>query len=344
MNRILALRPTTAVVVAFGAALLVSRAAGGEPPSNLRLIAAMPPGAESVLLFRLDRLTEPNSVLRDWTRQYVDNLGQTLDPNAQNEPLNVIERGLSAAKPLVHAEGGSDFMAEGIGVGNYNGREIWVTEKPLTALVTRLTAKQDVQGELTPFKLGTVSAFECPCLASSAEGDPNAKPLLERRFVAFPDERTFVLAESREELEAMLHGLVADRPKLPDRWARLGAQLGLESPIVLIRWYDPNNTRDYFSPVNPKHPRTSQSVDIDGVALVCPSVNRFALRMTCISRQPEQALAFFQEFAFKPAMYNWDTKMAARGFYADITITDEKHAREYLPLLLYVLFGPNVII
>ncbi len=114
--------------------LLVIRTSGAraDSPGNLQLIAAMPAGTESVLIYRYGLLTGENSVLRDDFLRAIDSLGQTGDSEARNEPLSVILRHVAMSRPVVYVEGGAEFTTpDGLGVGNYKGCSIWITTNHL---------------------------------------------------------------------------------------------------------------------------------------------------------------------------------------------------------------------
>ena len=327
--------------------LTVVTAAHAEVPTNTQLIAAMPPATESVLIRRYSALASEESALKNEAQQTIDGLGDVASEEERNALLNVVLRYVAMADPVVHAEGGSDFTRitgdpGGIGVGNYNSRSIWCVERSLDRLKKRLAEQRDLSGDVKTFTLDDVPAYETEVRRHVATDD-KVTPVQEKRFVAFPSDHCVVITEDRNELEQILTGLKSKAPEVPEKWRVPTAGLELQSAIVLLRRYDPQNELDYYSPVSPKKP-AFQRVNIESVALVLPSVNRLAFRIKCISEEPRKAVVYFACHTLRQEAYRWKTNVSDVGFEAEVAAIDENRDVAYPMLVLYMLFGPNVFI
>lgn len=336
-----------AVMFAALACLTAATATQAEAPTNKQLIAAMPPATESVLIQRYGILLADDSALKTEAQELIDNLGNIYSGEERDALLNVVLRHVAMAKPVVHAEGGSQFTRVtgdplGVGVGNYNSRSIWCVERSLDRLMKRLAEKPDISGALKTFKLGGVPVYHSELRQYLMKGE-EAAPIQEDRFVAFPSDRCVVITEDRDELKHILDRLESKASGVPEKWREVAAALELESPIVLLREYDPQNKLDYYSPVNPTQPDYKQA-DVQSVCLVVPSPKRLAFRLNCISKEPQKALAFYGYEVLCYETYRWDTKLRQAGFNSEVAVVDEKRDEAYPFLSLYILFGMNVFI
>jgi len=322
-----------------------ARAGGEEIPTNLRLIAAMPPGTESVLVYRYPALTAEDSAMKREFEEMLDGLGTPEDQDERNRLHNVVMRYVAMSNPLVQVEGGSQFTApDGVGVGNFNGRSIWIVEHPLARLMQRLAARKDIDGELTPFKLGDVQCYET-AVDVRISIRPDVAPVTERRLYAFPSTRSVVVTECRDDVEYILKALGAKEPKVPKQWEPFAAALDIESPIIILRRYDPSNDRDYWSPagsMNPHYGRTQ----VEGFGLVLKSAHDVMFSLRCVAKQRERAAAYYKDHAFRQENFTWSIEERPEGFTAEITGNAARIREANIPITLitFVLFGPNVFI
>lgn len=309
--------------------------------SNLQAIAAMPRGTESVMALRYDLLSSEESVFRTDFTWMIENLGVAGAPADRKKPESIILRAVAAATPLLYVEGGSQFTAAyGVGTGNYNGRTVWVTAKPLSGLTRRLIDRKDVDGDIRPFKLGDAQAFEFPIQLRTSTKE---ELVPETRFVAFPNDRTVLICESRDDLEVMLKGLAEKEPRMPQQWESVATGLDIEAPIVVLRRYDPKNNGDYYAPMNA---RRSHPVAVDGFALVMPAVKNLAFRLRCLTNDREGARSYYQEDdRFPTNAFVWQVGRQPDGFLADITALGQTSGQiSSMIMRLHLLFGVNIFV
>lgn len=322
-------------------------AASAKAPSNVHLIAAMPSGVESVLVFRYAELTSDTSALKDDVYRTIDNLGKAHSEDERNQLLNIVLRYVAMSNPIVHAQGGSAFTRvtgdpRGLGLGNYHGRSIWYVERSLEPLRRRLDESRDIVGPVQAFKLDGVPIYQTE-VTQHALKDDAVTPIQEQRFIAFPSDRCVVIVEDRGELEHILKVLRSDGRELPAGWRKVAGDLDVESPIILLRCYDPTNELDYYSPVNPRKSGFDH-VDIESVALALPSVERLTFRMHCVSKEPQKAVTYYGHQALRREVFDWKVTWREGGFAADLTVIDEQRGRSYPTLVLYLLFGANLFL
>ena len=125
---------TRVLLLAFVVVLYSSARTNATAPSNLRLIAVMPPGTESVIVFRQSMISGKDSIVRDELGSLPFPWGSELD--------SVVRNAVSKASPIAYAWGGSDFrMPPTSGMtGNYNERTIYVVSESLEPLRRRVEA------------------------------------------------------------------------------------------------------------------------------------------------------------------------------------------------------------
>lgn len=325
----------------------VSAAGQNASPSNLALISAMPPETESVLILRCDRLTAGDSLLRDRVLEFLNGIEEAgTRQEYTTSPLSVVFNHIVQAQPILHVEGGSDFTrktgsADGLGLGHYTRRSISYVERPLTPLLLRLATNNDFDGPCKPLKIAGKQAYE---IEVEAPGMERADPDCVRQpcFIGFPSDRWVITAPTRSELEFMLKTLASPARMLPDNWKNLAASLDIESPLFLIRRYNPASVLDCYSPVihsQTVYPR----VDIEGFALTLPSVNQLLFRMSCQSREPDQAMGHYGSWLPEP-QWVWNSTPRPAGFEAGIAASEITEATQTLVFGLLILFGANVFI
>ncbi len=304
----------------------------------------MPPETQSVLVMRYEELVSDDSILKDDIRRSIDHGSN--DPEA-SELFNEILDSAMKANLLVRVAGGSEFTpitrdSSGIGVGNYNGRMVLYIEKSLKPLIDRLKKNENIKNVSESFKVENVPVFQ----SIERERGLNAGEYVaidEELYFAFYNDRCVVVTESVDETKHILNHLGSDAAELPAKWAKAAAGLDIESPILILRQYDPKNELDYFSPVNRKNPEWKKS-DTQGFGIILKSVKSLTFRMNCESREPQRAAAFFASDFFSQEIYAWNSRFRETGFEADISVIDEKRSKAHPLLTIYVLFGPNIFI
>jgi hypothetical protein len=311
-----------------------------DAPSNRQLIAAMPPGVESVLIKRYPALTAADSALKVENLHVWDGLGnRSAEPEAA---FNDIVQQLADFKPVVYAEGGSDFTRvadpEGpSGLGNYNSRSIWYVQQPLGPLRRRL------DGKALPTQPATASNPHAPRVYETevkqyVPKDGRAAPVQEKRFIAFPSDYCVVVVEQKGELDDILKALASRSAELPERWRSVAGKLEIESPVVLLRRYNRTNTLDYYSPFNPEF----LPVDIESFGLILPSEKRVNFRVRCLSRSVMEAEQYYKRGFLREEEYRWRVTMREGGFDAELVAVNGN--TQTVMMLLYVLFGANMFI
>ena len=123
-------------------------------PSNAVLIAAMPPGTESVIVQRVSMLMQEDSVFRE---------GYDLAPRTTNMKIKAVVRNATNQATLVaYALGGSDFqMPPTAGMtGNFDERAIYVVEQSVADLREQLEAGRDVEDLDERFDVGGVRVYQ----------------------------------------------------------------------------------------------------------------------------------------------------------------------------------------
>ena len=171
-------------------------------------------------------------------------------------------------------------------------------------------------------------------------------PPVEDRYVAVVDDATLVIAPRREEAESMVRALRRGEQGVPAWWRDAAAGLPLESPIVILRRYDPTNARDYLSPENPLlDERQRAGLRMLGLALVDAKEGVFRLRgVTGDSAQARRVL-MTQKY-LPQSDFAWEVEEEGdEAFVATLRLRGRgEEIRGALPLRLMIMWGVNLVI
>lgn len=331
------------VVVVCVATVVVGGCARRDGPSgalsNRALIGAMPDGAESVMVWRLDELQREAPDMKEAVEEWF--LGLNEEAAATERIEIVLRRSIGGAGPVVWAHSGSRFTAPpDLGVGDYNERSIWITERPLRELRRALDTGEGVGGPVQRHEIGGVRVYQMLREREFYGGESMTEPM----FIALPDQRTALIAESLDDVGQMLGRYGRAPSGIPEQWRSAAARIEIESPLVILRRYDPESEDDEFSPVNPGL-SAERRIDIEAFALVLADAERSRYRLEVITRQPQRAEEAFFRLLLPEPVFDWTVQPTDRGFAATLGGEAEReyHAREALTTLLMV-FGLNLYI
>ncbi len=321
--------------------------AHADVPTNKALIAAMPPATESVRIHRYDVMTSEGSVLQHESKRIINRLGNANSEEDRNRLISIVLRHVAMANLIVHIEGGSEFTRItgnpiGIGVGNYHSRSIWFVEGSLDQLKKGLAEDREFKGDVKELTLSDVPVYQSEVREFVMKGD-KVEAIQEKRFVAIPTSHCVVITEDKHELEHILQGLKSTTSNVPEKWRVVAEKVEIESPIVVLRRFDPNNELDYYSPVNPNNPAYRRA-DIESFSFVMPAHNRLAFELYAVSKEPRKAAAFFGQDSFRQEVFEWKVNFHGTGFDAEVFVRDKKRNEAHPMLMVYHLFGPNVFI
>lgn len=205
-----------------------------HPPSNARLLGALPTGASSYLVADLTRLFAEGSafIAMDPSGPEAQANGDAFHPLTE-----AMVRYAGQAGPDAYAIAGSEFTPPtNLGVGDFNARVIIHAVTPITPPGEWL----DAAGQ--PLELDSQTVRDVEVLGSApapvdAAGYNYAGPPWggERRFVALADQHTVVLAESAEDVADMVLAWRGERAFSPHRFAPAFEPGLLDSPMVILR-------------------------------------------------------------------------------------------------------------
>ncbi len=305
---------------------------------NPALLAIMPGTVESVMLVRFEAPIDYGGVIAGWR----DSLGHFGDEElGRDDLLNTTLRAVAAAHPSAFLWAGSGFTGpDGIGVGNFDERWIWVVGSPVTALRERLDACEGVAELNEPFDVQGVRVYSAKTF-HYPDGYPHAtKEKIEKEtLVAFPREHVVLIAQSRRDIEHMVSAALKPPDSPPVRWAPVAEGLDLGSPLLILREYDPRNTRDWQSPLNATREDEDGQADIRMAGLALPDDAGF--RLNVVSRTPDRAKRFYRTHVLVEDAFAWKDTPTETGFRAVLRVAEG--AEDGAPLLcLLVFFGPNI--
>jgi hypothetical protein len=331
------MRCATLLLIAALATAILGSCGRTAPLSNRPLIAAMPDGAESVIVLRLDELQREAPVLKGIAERPIVGLEGDEPADAMDA---VLRRGIQAAGPIVWAHGGSRFTPPpDLGLGDYDGRSIWVTERPLDDVIRALATGEGIGGPIERHEAGDVTVYEGRRTIEFYGGESKIEPM----FVAFADSRTPMVAETREDIVQMLERWRGGHREVPARWRSPAQRLEIESPVVVLRRYDPESEGDQFSPVNRLIPPEERiEIEAVGVVLADPAKSRY--RLEVITRQPQRAEEFYRHW-LSEREFAWTVEATEEGFAA--TLEGAAEQEEDVAAALYsllIVFGWNFYI
>jgi hypothetical protein len=296
----------------------------------------MPAATESVLVVDVSQFNAPGSVVP--TLELLFQPEQNIEP-AQYEIREAALAGANAAGLTECAAGGSAFRApHGLGVGRYNERMILCTERPLGSLRTRLAAGQGIRNLVGSTKLDGITVYHGRNTAERDDDDRRGKGSPTDCYVAVADDHTLVIASGESDAREILKLLAAPAHSVPEKWSVAAAEVNLDSPLLILRRYDPANDQDYMSPVNPKAP-VDRAAKIDSIAVAMPDTHQRKLLVHAVTADGDNARRWLQREVL--VHLKWGEMPSTRGIKAELTF-DEKY--DLLLLQVLVLFGPNVAI
>lgn len=330
------------IVVCLGAVVVggcARRAGPSVALSNRALIGAMPDGAESVMVWRLDELQREAPDMKEAAEELVIGLNEKAETKEQIDV--VLRRAIRTARPLVWAHSGSRFSPPSdLGVGDYNERSIWITERPLRELRRALDTGEGVGGPVQRHKIAGVRVYEVLREIEFYGGESMTEPM----FIALPDPRTALAAESLEDIGHMLARHRDEHAEIPEQWRSAAARIEIESPMVMLRRYDPESEDDQFSPVRPGL-SAERRIEIEAFALVLAEAEQGRYRLEVITRQPQRAEEAFFRLLLPEPLFTWTAETTGEGFAATVkgAVEQERHARDAI-LSLLTVFGMNLYI
>lgn len=348
--RVLAVLGVASLLAAGCAPRPTEEPAGAAPPGlrpaglpdNARLLAAMPPSIESVLIYRD---TEParegtlcHQLATIWGPEVVMP-GEGDEPGGEESLADAVQRTAQRSDAAIVVLAGSGFTRPNdIGLGNYDERAIWVVRKSLAPLERRLRADERIKGELRQFEVAGVTVYQ----GRRRHEMYNEDAALEDIFAAVVDDRTAVLAERREDIVHMVAQLRGGLGQTPERWARAAGNLPLEAPVVILRAYDRTNALDAVSPVNP-NAEEGYRAEIESLALVVPSRNENLAKIRVVTPDAMKAKAVYEAYLIPTDRAEWDVRPIPGGFEGELRSIQVGTQSEGA-LMLYQLFGPNFAI
>ncbi|MCZ6683133.1 MAG: hypothetical protein O7B26_08110 [Planctomycetota bacterium] len=305
-------------------------------PSNAALIAARPPGTESVIVQRVSTLKGENSIVRD---DYYEAVPTRL--TCKNIKTAVRDATYQASV-VVSAWGASDFrMPPDTGMtGNYNERAIYVVEQTLANLRKQLEAGRDIEGLDGRFDVAGVRVFRGTIDEESFDGR-TMNSAGETWFVAIPDDHTVVSAESRADIVYMLKSLKEKRSAIPRRWRAIAVGHNLDSPLVILRQYPPpkkNRDPDMDMFVPPPDTGTTH------FALTLPQVRSARMRISIKAKNVDKAIDWYKDEFLDESEYVWNVKRTDAGVTGTLDPKRPGEKPDSLGLRWVALFGACVMI
>ncbi|MBN2445422.1 MAG: hypothetical protein JXO22_01755 [Phycisphaerae bacterium] len=337
----------TVILVAAAVALFTEATNAAAPPTNQQLIAAMPPGTESVLVCQVEPLLSDKSVLKDACAKFV----QTPTALAGFVPENTLGRivlsGLPACEPVAVAIGGAKFeVPNSEQPGPFDYRAVWVCRKPIAPLEKQI---EELGGtaRIGTLDVDDITVYICTANEMAEQDDAKNSRALRRLpvLVAFPTPHTVVIAQARSAIDHMVRAVRSERAEMTEGQKSVLLGLPLDAPLVLVRKYDPTNERDAASPVNRWRPKALWA-DIESVALAFPDPAENAFKIRCLSPNPDRAVTFYRsaEMLFNvlpETEFEWQTTTAHQSFSADLKVREEAAERVDMANVITNLFGIN---
>lgn len=334
---------TPPVAFAFAGALgLTARSLAQPAPEPPRvdatsIVAAMPEGVESVMIWNLPALRGQAPTL---AQVFERNMVKGWQAPPQGDPT-VRDRALAAvasAGVAVYADGGSDFKKPAdIGVGDSNEQLLFVLEKPTAAVRAALDAACALPNVVKLDEEG-VALYRGPYEFREYGVGPQ-HPVRKTAFVAVRDDVVIVVANSREDAVRMATAPLSGAVAPGDKWKPVAADLATDSGLVIARVYDRRNRRDVTSPIA----AGARGADVTAVALRLTAADP-AFQMHCVTREAGPAAAFYDDHIMPKEYFGWAVTADDDGFVANITAHADPSAQQVVPLSLLMLFGLNIAI
>ena len=307
-----------------------------EPPSNEQLISIMSENTESVLVIRHDRIEDASEGLKEFS-QIWKSLAQE-DWSGEEDPSlhTVVMHAAAASSPRVEIWGGSRFRRPvDLGLGDYEGRYLWIVADSLTPLRERITADVDIEGDIEVIEHEGLEIF----VGESRIVEYGNIDRIESTFVSMPDDNTLLMTESIEEIKHMLAAIKADDPSMPEQWAEVAQRTDLEVPILVLRSYDPTDKASPYSPLNPHW--GDKRVEIKSYSWAVQKSKDLTVRLVCDTPNPTKALAFLREAVVVPRLADaWRPAGGKVGLVGDFTISiDDEEDLSYFTIYVMVAFG-----
>jgi hypothetical protein len=312
---------------ALALAFPVGAFADEEPDvtSNEHLLNAMPDGVTSVVIWRYNDIRQHNELLRDDMNRTHQGLGDPRGEWHDHSLDEMIQIATYAAKPIVSIRGGSDFISpEGIGAAVYNQRGIWIVDQPLDVLREQIQRRLDAgmmerDGEVADaIYRGTIMVRQ-----SRAFWEEPAEPDEQQIFVTMPDDRTVLLAQSRDEIEQMRQRFAGRAEGNLTMWRRIAGDLPIDATVVVLRKFDPTNERDEFSPANPLYREERGVTRAENVALVLPDPTSADFVMRYVGDGIEEVAKLYQRYW---SGHDWTVTEKDDGFLSQLAFKGEPEA------------------
>lgn len=327
-------------------ALVASSALHGtRPPTNERLIAAMPEGVESVIVMRHSLLHSDESLFK--------NQFGGCGYGKEGELTRLASQAVDTAIPIVCAMGGSGFQVPpdtGM-TGDFNRRSIWIVRKTIEPFRRQLEGENE---KYASFIIDGVKVFKTSVLVYQERFSPTRKPFL----VAFPDDHIVVSAESEKDIEEMISALKAKETKLSDRWRGVAKGIDVESPVVLLRVFpeDRVNARRIkwnqdYKPMIPQtavscvapHGFPAEKTKIKSFGWALPNVKQLAYEVAVSTEAPKVAIDWYKKDCFPRSVFSWDVKVTPHGFKGHLRFREGAES-QHVGLVFILLFGAFVAI
>jgi hypothetical protein len=296
--------------------------------TNAMILASMPVGTESVIIWRLDQLSRETSVFR---RHFEQEPGLLKG----NDIRTICHNAVAAATQRVFALGGSEFaLPSTTGMtGNYNERAIHVVEKPLDALLERLLGGGTIEGrkEVLEFEGTALFRGRIPPESPWARTKGCAN---EEWFVSILGRHILVSAESRADIEYMIGSLRQGRSAIPPHFADIPALHNVESPVLVVRNYPAVSEKsECFAP--------SEIPDLRRLVLSVPSVEDSRQHVSLWTGRPREVagLLLFSD------PYRWQPQGRTESRVDALIVAEPPRATpEHLLMIWLIVFGACIAI
>lgn len=267
---------------------LVLVAAMFEPPPNIKLIAAMPDGTESIIVTRDADMRADGSSMHFMVKAMNQASGYVLR-GKEAELRSVVAKAISDAVPVATALGGSDFTwPSRLGSGGYTERQVWCVEHSLAPLSARLAEMQAAGGSVSKVLVEGQDVYR----GLSTDNDFKSSRDF---FAAIVDDHTLLAAETIEDISSLIRAWNSKgEPKVPERWKAAASTVDLNSPIVVLRAYGAPSDRDAC---NPNHPKRwgEGGGGVKAIAVTLPVIAEPKFKFVCLTADADRAVAAWKK-------------------------------------------------